>query len=302
MKVLIAEYTMFHEPALSPEGRAMVSVLKKSFENCGHTVVLPEAGSDFNMEIERLAPECDYGLVIAPDAMLSKFSFTMDRNTHNIGTESMPVAVCANKRLTSKLLANVGIHVPKEVDASFAGKRVIKPVTGEGSQGVHVAADGEEPKEGEMSVEFIEGEHYSVSIVGSRVIGEACGYYSGLPPVVLTVNRQFSHPDASGKFVYEGGETPVHPAKEAEMIEVAKKTIETLGCQGYTGVDMVVGDEIYVVDVNTRPTMSIVGIVNVIEEEIADVLLKATVGLPPECVHYNGKKAVFDAEGKVTVT
>lgn len=302
MKVLIAEYTMFHEPSLSPEGKAMVSALKKSFENCGLTVVLPDASSDFNMEIERLARDCDYGIVIAPDAMLSKFSFTMDRNTHNIGSESMPVAVCANKRLTSKLLANVGIHVPREVDASYAGKRIIKPIIGEGSQGVRIAADGEEPKEGEMSIEYIEGEHFSVSIVGSRVIGEACGYYSGLPPVVLAVNRQFSHPDASGKFVYEGGETPVHPAKEEEMIEVAKKTIETLGCQGYTGVDMVVGDEIYVVDVNTRPTMSLVGIVNVIEEEIADVLLKATVGLPPECVHYNGKKAVFDAEGKVTVT
>jgi len=85
------------------------------------------------------------------------------------------------------------------------------------------------------------------------------------------------------------------------MIEVAKKTIETLGCQGYIGIDMVVGDEIYVVDVNPRPTMSIVGITKVIDEEIADVLLKATVGLPPECVHYNGKTAIFDAEGKVTV-
>jgi len=301
MNVLIAEYTTFTDSQLAPEGRAMVSVLKKSFEKCGYTVVLPEAGNDFNTEIERLAPDCKYGIVIAPDAVLSKFSFTMDRNTHNIGTESMPVAVCANKRLTSKLLANVGIHVPKEVGPEYSGKRVIKPITGEGCVGVHIAKDGELPKDGEMSVEYIEGEHYSVSIVGSRVIGEACGYYSGLPPVFLTINKQFSHPDENGQFVYEGGETPVHPAKEADMIEVAKKTIETLGCQGYTGVDMIVGDEIYVVDVNTRPTLSIVGIVHVIEEEIADILLKATVGLPPECVHYNGKIAVFDADGKVSI-
>ena len=32
MKVLIAEYTTFHDPHLAPEGRAMVSALKKSFE------------------------------------------------------------------------------------------------------------------------------------------------------------------------------------------------------------------------------------------------------------------------------
>ncbi len=149
--------------------------------------------------------------------------------------------------------------------------------------------------------EFIEGEHYSVSIVGSRVVGEACGFYSGLPPVFLCINKQTIHINDDGTFTYEGGVTPVHPERETEIVEVAKKTIETLGCQGYTGIDMVVGDEIYVVDVNSRPTTSIVGIVEVIEEEIADVLLKATVGLPPECVHYNGKTAKFDTNGGVTV-
>ena len=233
--------------------------------------------------------------------MLSKFTHTLELATHNIGTDSTAVAVCASKRLSSKLLANVGINVPKEVGTDFAGKRVIKPVKGEGSIGVRIAKDGEEPKEGEMSVEYIEGEHYSVSIVGSRVVGEACGFYSGLPPVFLTINKQNSYPDENGNFVYEGGVTPVHPEREAEMIEVAKKTIETLGCQGYTGIDMIVADEIYVVDVNSRPTMSLVGIVEVIEEEIADVLLKATVGLPPEGVHYNGKTAKYDAEGGVVV-
>lgn len=86
------------------------------------------------------------------------------------------------------------------------------------------------------------------------------------------------------------------------MIETAAKTIETLGCQGYTGVDMIVsGNDIYVVDVNARPTMSLVGITQVIEEEIAEVLLKATVGLPPEKVHYTGKTAVFDENGAVSL-
>ncbi|HKL98258.1 MAG TPA: ATP-grasp domain-containing protein, partial [Methanocorpusculum sp.] len=143
--------------------------------------------------------------------------------------------------------------------------------------------------------------HYSVSIVGSRIVGEACGLYSGLPPVFLTINRQFCSVGVNGKFAYKGGETPVHPSREAEMIEVAKKAIETLGCQGYVGLDMVVGEKIWVVDVNPRPTMSLLGIVHVIEEEIADVLMKATVGLPPECVHLNGKIAKFDDVGGVTV-
>lgn len=299
MKVLIAEYTASRDPTLAPEGKAMVSVLQESFERLGHTVVLPESG-DFDAEIARLAPQCDYGLVIAPDEMLSKFTHTLELATHNIGSDSTSIAVCANKRLTGKILSGIGIAVPQEVGADYTGKRVIKPVKGAGSVGVRTAKEGEVPGDGEMAVEYLEGEHYSVSIVGSRVVGEACGYYSGLPPVFLTINRQYSSADENGVFTYRGGETPVHPEREEEIIDVAKKTIERLGCQGYVGIDLVVGEKIWVVDVNPRPTMSIIGVVGVIDEEIADVLLKATVGLPPEGVHYNGKKAVFDEVGGVT--
>lgn len=299
MKVLIAEYTASRDPTLAPEGKAMVSVLQESFERLGHTVVLPESG-DFDAEIARLAPQCDYGLVIAPDEMLSKFTHTLELATHNIGSDSTSIAVCANKRLTGKILSGIGIAVPQEVGADYTGKRVIKPVKGAGSVGVRIAKEGEVPGDGEMAVEYLEGEHYSVSIVGSRVVGEACGYYSGLPPVFLTINRQYSSADENGVFTYRGGETPVHPEREEEIIDVAKKTIERLGCQGYVGIDLVVGEKIWVVDVNPRPTMSIIGVVGVIDEDIADVLLKATVGLPPEGVHYNGKKAVFDEVGGVT--
>ena len=300
MLVLIAEYTAVHDPALAPEGKAMVTALQKSFERLGHTVIMPKSG-DFNEEIARLAPQCDYGLVIAPDILLSRFTHTLELATHNLGADSTSIAVCANKRLTAKILSGIGIDVPKEVSADFPGKRVIKPVKGAGSVGVRIAKEGEMPGKDEMSVEYLEGEHYSVSIVGSRVVGEACGYYSGLPPVFLTINRQYSHPGTDGVFIYEGGETPVHPEREEEMIDVAKKTIERLGCQGYTGIDMIVGEKIWVVDVNPRPTMSLAGIVQVIDDEIADILLKATVGLPPEKVNYNGKTAVFDERGGVTV-
>lgn len=302
MKILIAEYTQFNNPYLAPEGKVMVDVLRKSFEACGYEVVTPSAGKDFGEEISRLAPECEYSLVITPDAMLSKYTHIAELASHNIGSDSTAAAVAANKRLTSKLLAARGIAVPKEVGPDFAGKRVIKPIKGEGSVNVRIAKEGELPNDGEMAVEYIEGKHFSVSLVGSRVVGEACGFYSGLPPVLLTVNSQNAYIDESGFFRYAGGETPVHPPQEKAMFETAAKTIEALGCQGYVGVDMVVsGDAIYVVDVNARPTMSIVGITKVIEEELADILLKATVGLPPEQIHYNGKTAAFDAEGGVTV-
>ncbi|HJJ92691.1 MAG TPA: ATP-grasp domain-containing protein [Methanocorpusculum sp.] len=298
MKILLAEYTASREPSLAQEGKAMVSVLQKSFERLGYTVILTGSG-DFDTEITRLAPQCDYGLVIAPDILLSKFTHTLELATHNIGSDSTSIAVCANKRLTAKILEEIGINVPQEVHPDYAGKRVIKPIKGSGSINIRLAKSDDVPSNDEMAVEYLEGEHYSVSLIGSRVNGEACGYYSGLPPVFLAINRQNVVIGDDGTFTYHGGETPAHPERKEEIIEVAKKTIERLGCQGYVGIDLVVGEKIWVVDINPRPTMSLIGIQGIIKEEIADVLLKATIGLPPEEIHYNGKTAMFDERGGV---
>ena len=70
-----------------------------------------------------------------------------------------------------------------------AGKRVIKPVKGCGAQGVRIS--DAVPGKDEFAQQYIEGEHFSVSIVANRVIGDACLYFTGKPPLVLAVNRQF---------------------------------------------------------------------------------------------------------------
>ena len=294
MKVLLAECTVAHEPALAHEGAAMLSALKSSFEHCGYDVVLPGPG-DFGKEITRLAPGCDMGLVIAPDHLLSKYTFLLEQATHNLGCGFMAIALCANKVSSGRILAENGIPVP--VAAPTTGKRVIKPIKGCGSQGVRLS--GEFPKEGEFAQEYIEGENYSVSMVINRVIGDACAYFSGKPPVILAVNRQEIALGPDGTIRYLGGETPVHPDKEKEIIDTAVKAATVLGCQGYCGVDVVVADKIYVVDVNPRITTSIVGIAACMQEEIAEILVSASKGNGPDAVHFSGR-AGFDCNGKVT--
>jgi len=295
MKVLLAEYTTAHDPALAHEGRAMVDVLKASFERCGHTIVLPGAG-DFAAEIERLAPGCDMGLVIAPDLLLSRFTMILEQHTHNLGCGFIPAALCANKLRTEKILRAHDIPVP---DECTTGKCIIKPVSGCGAQGVRRSES--KAGEGEFSQKFIEGENFSVSIVAGRIVGEACEYFTGKPPLVLAVNRQEIEIDAEGKFHYLGGETPVHPAREREIIDIATKTATILGCQGYCGIDVVVADKIYVVDVNPRITTSLVGIAACMREEIAEILITASKGEVPAGVHMTGSVR-FDTNGKVTRT
>ncbi|MDD1694103.1 MAG: ATP-grasp domain-containing protein, partial [Methanoregula sp.] len=237
---------------------------------------------------------CDMGLVIAPDHILSKYTFLLEQATHNLGCGFVTIALCANKVSTGRILSANGVAVPGEAGS---GKRVIKPIKGCGSQGVRLSTGS--PGEGEFAQEFIEGDNYSVSIIPNRVIGDACAYYSGKPPVILAVNRQEITIGDDGTFRYLGGETPVHPDREKEIIETAKKAVTVLGCQGYCGVDVVVADKIYVVDVNPRITTSIVGIAACMKEEIADILVAASKGNGPDKVHFNGR-ARFDSQGKVT--
>jgi predicted ATP-grasp superfamily ATP-dependent carboligase len=293
MKVLLAEYSTAHDPVLAHEGRAMLGVLKASFERCGYEVVLPNEG-DFATEIERLAPACDMGLVIAPDHLLSMFTMILEQHTHNLGCGFMTVALCANKVQTQKILRQHGISVPGEPGP---GKKVIKPVRGCDAQGVRLS-DGD-PGKDEFAEQYIDGEHFSVSIIPSRVIGDACLYFSGAPPLVLAVNRQQIGIDPDGSFHYLGGETPVHPPREAEITGTARKAVEVLGCQGYCGVDMVVADNVYVLDVNPRITTSLVGIAACMDEEIADLLIAASKGEGPAGVDLHGRVR-FDTNGTVT--
>lgn len=294
MKVLLAEYTSCHDPSLAHEGAAMFDTVKQSFERCGYEVVLPGCG-DFGDEIERLAPQCDMGLVIAPDNLLGKYTQILEQHTHNLGCGFMTAALCANKVQTEKILRAHGVPVPAQ---ATSGKRIIKPVRGCGAQGVRVS---DAPVgDGEFAQQFIEGEHFSVSIVASRVIGDACLYFSGHPPLVLAVNQQFIETGSDGAIHYLGGETPVHPAREAEIIETAKKAVIVLGGQGYMGVDVVVADKVYMVDVNPRITTSLVGIAACMKEEIAEILVDASKGGGPKTVQLTGRVR-FDTHGKVSL-
>ena len=293
MNVLLAEYASAHDPSLAAEGAAMLAVLKQSFERCGYDVVVPGNG-DFGAEIERIAPSCDMGLVIAPDHLLARYTQILEQHTHNLGCGFMTVALCTNKVQTEKILRSHNVKVPA---AETSGKRVIKPVKGCGAQGVRISDGLTGP--GEFSQQYIEGEHFSVSIVASRVVGDACLYFSGKPPLVLAVNRQYIETGSDGRIHYRGGETPVHSAREAEITGIARNVVEVLGCQGYCGIDIVVGDTVYVVDVNPRITTSLAGIAACMKEEIAEILVAASKGGGPDQVHLTGTVR-FDTQGKVT--
>ena len=286
MKIMVAEYAVGAGiPEFMLEGRAMLGTLVKSFVSCGHEVLYPtsdirlDAGSAvralrFEGAVANISKECDAGLVIAPDEILGDLTEIVEDNTVNLGCPSDSVRLCADKLECTRALERKRIPVPETVGSGdYKGDYVIKPRFGCASEGIHRSSGGT-LKEGCIATRFIKGEHLSASIITGR---------AQLP---LTVNRQLI--EINDSFSYKGGMVPYHCDRNEEIIEVAKKTLKLLGCRGYAGVDMVLGDKPYVVDVNPRPTTSIIGICRVMKAELADLIMKSKFGELPASVEVSG--------------
>jgi predicted ATP-grasp superfamily ATP-dependent carboligase len=286
MKILVAEYAVgagIDEYML--EGRAMLGTLVRSFVTCGHEVLYPSAGTiiksgtavetgRFEETLASLSKKCDAGLVIAPDEILGDLTAIIEENTTNLGCPSDSVRLCADKLESTRKLARENIPVPRTIgEGEYDGDFVIKPRFGCASEGLHKSRKGV-LKDGFIATEFIEGEHLSASVI------------TGKTQLILTVNRQLIK--IADKISYEGGIVPYLCDREEEIADIAKKTTQVLGCRGYAGVDIVLADKPYVVDINPRPTTSLIGITRVMKAQIADLILKSAFGELPQNVEVNG--------------
>ncbi len=275
MKIMLAEYSVCAGlETLAMEGRAMLNTLKHSFEAAGCSVSIP---GDFEDDLVELSRKCDCFLLIAPDALLEKYAAPVEKNCINLGCSPSVARLCADKQETTELLLYNGIPAPRLVHEKGV-KCVVKPRYGCGSEGIFISS-GPIEREGFVSTEYIEGEHLSVSLIRGKTL---------LP---LTLNRQhIRKTEAKGiaYLDYNGNEMPYdHPARK-EIFDVACRAGDMLGCRGLFGIDIVYGDRPYVVDVNPRPTTAVIGLVKVMEDNVADLILRARFGALPDKVNVTG--------------
>jgi hypothetical protein len=292
MRITVAEYAVgvgageSKSISLLREGKAMLETLKRSFERLGNEVICPASKQNFERAIEKLSKKSDAGLVIAPDDKLCELTKIIESNTVNLGCSSHSVKICADKMQTTKILAENEIPVPRivderEIQIRNEQKYVKKLRYGCASENVFIL-NGEEcynSKDNDvfsfgdendyMVTEFIKGVDISSSIVVSS---------SSILP--LTINKQFMKMDERGRRLrYKGGLVPylIDPEAKRGIMHMSNKVATLLRCEGYVGIDFVLGDDgtPYVVDVNPRPTTSIVGIARVLNFELADLILRA---------------------------
>jgi predicted ATP-grasp superfamily ATP-dependent carboligase len=274
--------------SLLREGKAMLTTLRRGFERLGNDVVYPEAEDDFESAVDTLSKGSDAGIVIAPDDRLCELTEVVESNTLNLGCPSECVKICADKMQATKILQDEGVPVPRLVpdnevrtEGAEKGVYVKKPRYGCASEDIFIL-NGKGTPEGVafcgdnhdyIVTEFIKGEDISSSVVVGRS--------SVLP---LTINRQFIRVER-GRLLYEGGSVPhcVGRDAEKEIMSISKKVVTLLRCKGYVGIDFVLGDDgtAYVVDINPRPTTSIMGIAEVLNYEVAELIVRARFGTLP---------------------
>ncbi|MEA3281665.1 MAG: ATP-grasp domain-containing protein [Euryarchaeota archaeon] len=308
MEVMVAEYAVATgDLDILGEGCAMLATLANSFAAGGHLVRYPAreqvhgvrgdvfgCGGDcdedgFATAIEQIAHTCDAGIVIAPDEILADLTEIVEENTVNLGCPSKSVRNCADKLVCSRILSDNGIAVPRVIDdadidtggisgaddAGTGARYVVKPRSGCASERISIVSEKVNLSDDFIVTELVSGEHLSASLI----IGKTT-----LP---LTVNKQMVE-IGTETIEYNGGVVPYQTPRWSEIMNTAAKSADVLGCRGYVGVDIVAGDELYVVDVNPRPTTSILGIAKVTDHEIGDLIIRAGLGDLPESVGITG--------------
>jgi len=283
MKILIAEYAsaLGLGGTCELEGRAMLTTLASSFEKSGHDVLYPtsgptvKAGRPVLMKGEEefegaLDCNADAGLLIAPDGLQPHLLEVLKKSTVNLGASPDAARLCADKLLCTRALARVGVAVAEIVDRpdpveQGCHRYVVKPRTGCGSEGVRVTSFARAGPE-EIVTRYHEGLHLSASFI---VGGE------GFLP--LTINRQLIDFQGQG-MSYQGSQVPYNTPRADEIWAEARAAASALSISGYAGIDFVLGERPWVVDVNARPTTSIIGIARVMKEEIGELILGAKFG------------------------
>ncbi|ADC70024.1 protein of unknown function DUF201 [Methanocaldococcus sp. FS406-22] len=270
--ILFFEYALasgFEDKAILKEGKMMFDTLLKQFLEIDEVVSLiyrdfADDYKDFkNLKIVEINNEneiektlnnilksekIDYALVIAPEDEGILYNLTKIIESYpvkNLGCSSEAIKIAGNKYLTYLSIKDA-VKTPK----TFPPKRyVIKKIDSCGGKFNLV-------DENFLIQEFVEGENLSVSLIVGKEI------------YPISLNRQYI--DERG---FVGGEVAIeHNLKDKIFNEVIKAIKCINGLNGYVGVDVIVNEDIYIIEINPRITTTIYGLKT--SPSLAELLIK----------------------------
>jgi len=138
--------------------------------------------------------------------------------------------------------------------------------------------------------DYIPGINVSVSLLSN-----------GIEAVPLSLNFQDVILE-SGEIKYQGGIVPFEHRLSDIAMETAKTAVESIpGLKGYVGVDMILddhNDELYIVEINSRPTTPYVALRKLLNFNLGEAIINAVYGKLPTEIELNGQ-INFYKEGEI---
>lgn len=224
--------------------------------------------------IADLKNKFDFVYPIAPEDELCRIiRFFEDEGIRHLSSSPDAVAAAGDKLKTADILRGNAVKTPGN---SGRFPCVAKPVFGAGCEETYVLRDeagiGNLPKKTKFIVQdYIEGDNMSVTL--------AVGKNGAFP---LALNKQEIEINQN-RLRYKGGMTPASHTKKDRVISAAKKAVECLpGLFGVVGVDLISGDDIYVIEINPRMVTSFCGLARVSNINLLD----AITGAPPKDLRF----------------
>ncbi|WP_414468497.1 ATP-grasp domain-containing protein [Methanobacterium sp. ACI-7] len=328
MKILILEYASamgIDDTSICAEGNAMLEGLLNDFKAKNADYLISNKS---NLNIEHCNPiklngdlkswldenivNYDACLLIAPEEDFILYDLTKlveEKGVKIIGSSSDAVLTCSNKFKMYEALKNK-VNVIKTEKIYFenidnykpyiTGKKVIKPADGVSCSGVKFVDSFEELKKAAGSIQtnlpyfiiqdFIEGISASVSILTN---GE-----ESIPLSLNLQNIQFENKEIS----YSGGEVPFNHKLEYLAKEVAKNAIGYIdGLKGYVGVDVILGDDVYIVEINSRITTPYIALRNIVDLNLGEAIMDSVYGILPSDIDLNGKISFYKDNSKLKI-
>ena len=239
---------------------------------------------DEERTFRRLARWADFSLIIAPefDGLLhTRCRWVEEEKGQLFGPSSQAVSCCADKLTLSCRLRASGVPMPECCPASQCDLRfpvICKPRCGAGSQATFLVGDradlakvvetaAQEGWAGEMMCQrFVPG--YAASV--AFLIG---------PKETLALVPAAQHLSEDGRFRYGGGSVPLAAELAERAIRVARSAVDSVsGLRGYIGVDVVLGETDWVMEINPRLTTSYLGLRALAEANLGEMMVRIVRG------------------------
>lgn len=316
LKILVLEYATalgLDDPSIRAEGQAMLDgllddlkgknvdyLISKTLNISGNSHCNPvELEGNLMNWLDRNISNYGACLVIAPEEDFTLYNITNfieKKEIDVIGSNSDAVMTCSDKfKMYEALKSKVPIIETEKVFFDDIDeykhfdnkKKIVKPADGVSCSGIQIVKNYNEMKKAAFLIEtnlpyfiiqdFIDGTSASVSLISD-----------GKEAVPLSLNFQDIEFSDCG-ITYNGGQVPLDHELEDEAKEAAKEAVKSInGLKGYVGVDVILGDGVHLVEINSRITTPYVALRNILDLNLGEAILESVNGKLPSKINLNG--------------